>query len=384
MVRRRWIVAGLAVIAAGVYFFWPEGKAAPTVQTATVGTGDIDDVVTAQGKLEPKTYVDVGTQVSGQLKKLDVQLGDVVEKGQLIAEIDPTVYQSKVDADRAHLKTLQAQLDQQQATLVQNQLQFNRDQQLVATHAISQQAFEASQAAYKVAQAQVAALKAQIEEEQSGLNGDLANLGYTKIYAPISGTVVVSDIKEGQTVNASQQAPTIVEIANLDIMTVRAQVAEADVTRIEAGMPASFTTLGDMAHKWQGKVRQVLPSPENVNDVVLYDVLIDVDNSAHKLMTGMTTQVFFDVGHAENVTIVPVGALGQRVAAQDVSGTQAYRVRVMQGGRMVPKVVQVGLMDRTNAEIKSGLAAGDVVVLKGAAAASSTQPRGGRRMRGFL
>ena len=375
----------LAAAAAGAWLMWPRTQSESTVQTASVQTGDIDDVVTAQGKLEPKTYVDVGTQVSGQLKKLYVDLGDTVTKGELVAEIDPTVYQTKVDADRAHLKTLEAQLDQQQATLEQTKLVFDRDSGLVATHAISQQDFESAQAAYKVALAQVESLKAQIEEEQSSLDGDLANLGYTKIYSPISGTVVVSDIKQGQTVNASQQAPTIVEVADLDTMTVRAQVAEADVMRVHAGMKASFTTLGDMSHKWHGTVRQVLPSPETVNDVVLYDVLIDVDNAEHRLMTGMTTQVFFEIGSAHGVPTIPVSALGQREAAKDGDGTEAYTVHAMEGGKMVSKLVQVGLMDRLRAEVKSGLAVGDVVVLKGSATESGGGNRnGGTRMRGFL
>src|SRR5690606_2265467 len=123
--------------------------------------------------------------------------------------------------------------------------------------------------------------------------------------------------REGQTLNANQQAPIILQIANLDVMTVRVQVAEADVTRLKPGLPVYFTTLGMMDKRWHGRVRQILPSPETVNDVVLYIVLIDVDNRDHQLLTGMSAQVFFEIGKAHDVLTVPVAALGRRVPAKD-------------------------------------------------------------------
>jgi macrolide-specific efflux system membrane fusion protein len=149
------------------------------------------------------------------------------------------------------------------------------------------------------------------------------------------------------------------QVANLDVMTVRAQVAEADVTRLKEKMPAYFTTLGDSEKRWQGTVRQVQPSPEIVNDVVLYDVLIDVKNEEHKLMTGMTTQVFFIFGKADNALVVPAEALTRRVTKEDNDKGKAYRVTVMTDKGREQRVIHVGLLTRTQAEVIDGLQDGE-------------------------
>ena len=161
--------------------------------------------------------------------------------------------------------------------------------------------------------AQVDSIAAQIQETESNLKASRTNLGFTKIYAPVAGTVTTLPTKEGQTLNANQTAPTIMQVANLDLMTVRAQVAEADVSSLKENMPAYFTTLGNSDQRWTGKVRQVLPSPQIVNDVVLYDVLIDAKNEGRQLMTGMTTQVFFILGKADNALVIPAELLTRRV-----------------------------------------------------------------------
>lgn len=331
--------------------------------TTTVTLGSIEDIVTAQGKLEPKDYVDVGAQVSGQIKVLHTDIGSTVKKGDLIAEIDPLVYQSRVAGDAAQLKTLAGQKAEIEATIKQAQQKLARNQTLIASNAISRETVEDSQTDLEVANAKLKSVKAQIEEAQSTLEGDQVNLSYTKIYAPMDGTVVDRAIKEGQTINASQTAPVIVQVANLDIMTVRAQVAEADVSRLRNDMAVYFTTLGASARRWNGQIRQILPTPETVNDVVLYNVLIDVDNSDHSLMTGMTTQNFFIVAKADNVAVIPVTALGKRVAAKDNDTGTAYEVSAVRGGKIETVVIHVGLMDRKTAEVKSGLIEGDRVVM---------------------
>jgi macrolide-specific efflux system membrane fusion protein len=387
---KKLIVLALLIAAAGggwhVYkqHFGKDAKAAaPQVQV--VEAGNIEDVVTAQGKLEPKEYVDVGAQVSGQLKKLYVEIGDVVKKGDPIADIDPDIYQARVDSDEARLKTLNAQLAQQQATETDAQTKLKRNEDLFKAQAISREMLEDAQTTAKVAEAQVNAIKAQIEEQNSTLEGDKANLSYTKIFAPMDGTVVLQSVREGQTVNSSQQAPTIVQLADLDIMTVRAQVAEADVSRIKPDMDVYFTTLGSSEQRWQGKVRQILPSPEVVNDVVLYNVLVDVDNKDRRLMTGMSTQMFFVLGAAKDVPVIPVSALGKRLKKKD-SGGMAYVVRKMDGKKETPVIVQTGLSDRTNVEVKSGLAVGDRIVSNVPApaqqGANGGSRRGGGRMMG--
>lgn len=364
--RRVKIIITLAVICGLAYGGWhiwqkraEKESAAKRVTVVTVEKGDIEEVVTAQGKLEPKEYVDVGVQVSGQIKKLYVDVGHIVKKGDLIADIDPKVYQSKVEADEARIKTLEAQLAQQEAQLLLAGQQFERTKKLLETNAVSREAYDSADAQLKIAKAQKEALEAQLQEARSTLAGDQANLGYTKIYAPMDGTVVLADTKEGQTLNATQSAPRVVQLANLDTMTVRAQVAEADIMRVKEGGEVYFTTLGASGRKWNGIVRQILPSPNVVNEVVLYSVLVDADNKDRQLMSGMSTQMFFVMGRANNVPLVPVAALGKRVSKEDKGAALAYRVRME--GKDNEKIIHVGLMSRTMAEVKEGLAEGDKV-----------------------
>jgi macrolide-specific efflux system membrane fusion protein len=195
----------------------------------------------------------------------------------------------------------------------------------------------------------------------------------------MSGTVVLQGVREGQTLNASQSAPTIVQLADLDTMTVRAQVAEADIMRIKPGMAVSFKTLGSRERRWQGKVRQILPSPEVINDVVLYSVLVDAENTDRELMTGMSTQMFFIVGRAENVPVLPTAALARRVPRQDDERGEAYQVQVADGEGSQEKTVHIGLMDRTKAEIRAGLKLGDRIIVPQTQAEEDTRRRGGFR-----
>lgn len=244
-----WMLAALLLVGIlwGGFKFYKRDKSQSTENTMVeVRLGSIEKVVTAQGKLEPKEYVDVGAQVSGLVKKLHVELGDVVKQKDLIAEIDPDVYASQVKGSEARLKTLQAQKAEQLSLVKQANQKLTRNQNLIKEKAVSIEILEDAQTTLEVANAQLLSLKAQIEEAQSTLDGNRANLSYTKIYAPMDGTVVSQSVKEGQTINANQTAPVIVQIANLDIMTVKAQVAEADITKLKVGMPMYFMTLGSM------------------------------------------------------------------------------------------------------------------------------------------
>jgi macrolide-specific efflux system membrane fusion protein len=331
----------------------------------------MEEVVTSQGKLEAKQYVDVGTQVSGQLKVIHVDIGDSVAKGQLLAEIDPRVYQSQVEAGEARLNSLRAQLNQQKAEAVLADQNLKRNRNLIAVNAVSQQALQETESQAAVAKAQVESIVAQIQETESNLKGSRTNLSYTKIYAPMAGTVTTLPTKEGQTLNANQTAPTVLQVANLDTMTVRAQVAEADVSRIKINMPAYFTTLGNNERRWPGKVRQILPTPQIVNDVVLYDVLIDVKNQEHMLMTGMTTQVFFVLGKAENALVVPAEVLTRRAPREDNEKGKAFRVAVMTEKGREPRLIRVGLQTRTQAEVVDGLAEGDKLAVNRPAASAN-------------
>ena len=364
--QRKKLIGLLAAvgIAAGGWYWYSAAAQKPRRENLVpiaVTKGTIEEVVTAQGKLEPKQYVDVGTQVSGQLKKIHVDIGDTVRKGQLLAEIDPRVYQAQVEAGEAKLNSLRAQLNQQKAEAVLADQNLKRNQNLIAVNAVSQQALQETESQASVAKAQVDSIAAQIQETQSNLKASQTNLGFTKIYAPMDGTVTTLPTKEGQTLNANQTTPTVMQVANLDTMTVRAQVAEADVNRLKEDMPAYFTTLGDTEQRWQGTVRQIQPSPEIVNDVVLYDVLIDVKNDGRQLKTGMTTQVFFILGKADNAVIVPAEVLTRRAAKEDNANGKAYRVAVATEKGREQRIIHVGLQTRTQAQVIDGVKEGERV-----------------------
>ncbi|MEW6257054.1 MAG: efflux RND transporter periplasmic adaptor subunit [Pseudomonadota bacterium] len=363
---RTFWMAGLLLAALGAgggYYIYGGSSASAEAKLATapVVKGDLEQNVTALGTIKPKTYVDVGTQVSGQLRKISVEIGDTVKKGDLLAQIDPTVYQTRVLGDRAQLENLKAQLAQQKAQLELDKLREHRATRLLASQAGSQDTADAAAATVRIGEAKVDALEAQIKQTQATLDGDLANLGYTKIYAPMDGVVVSTSATEGQTLNANQTAPIVLRIADLDTMQVWAQVAEADIPKVKVGMPVYFTTLGMPDRKFQAKVVQILPTPETVNDVVLYNVLIDVPNTERLLMTSMSAQVFFMLGSAKDALLVPAAAVrpsrsGRREARNEAS------VRVLVNGQVETRQVKTGLSSRNQVQILEGLKEGDMVV----------------------
>ncbi len=374
-------VALLALLAGGIaaWFVWrsPAGEpAADAGRFVSVERGDIERVVTAQGKLEPREYVDVGAQVSGQLKSLHVEIGDVVKRGTLLAEIDPRVYEAKVQADEARLETLAAQLAEQEAQIKLSRQIFERNERLLREDAVSREVHEDSETALAVAEARAKSLAAQIKEARSALDGDRTNLGYTKIYAPIDGTVVEQPAREGQTLNATQQTPVIVRVANLDAMTVRAQVAEADIADIAPGAAAYFTTLGGPERRWEGTVRQILPSPELINQVVLYNALIEVDNHDRRLLTGMSAQVFFVLGEAHDVPLIPLAVFGPRKPTTGEPESTRRNVRVRTPKGVETREIELGLSNRLQVEVRSGLAAGEEVELPVQEAAAESPSTG--------
>ena len=387
--RKKAIIFLILAATAGAGLWLARDTIAPPkdVQTTIeITRGSIESVVTAQGKLEAKDYVDVGAQVSGLVVNLAVEVGDTVKEGELIAEIDPDVYEAQVKGEEARLRTLQAQRDEQQALMVQAEQKLARNQKLMKTKAISIEVLEDAQTNFDVASAKLKSLDAQIEEAQSSLDGSRTNLSYTKIYSPMTGTVVSQSVKQGQTINANQTAPVIVQVAKLDVMTAKAQVAEADVPKLSVGMPVYFTTLGAGERKWEGSVRQILPTPETINDVVLYNVLVDVANTDGQLMTGMTAQIFFIAARADDVPLVPVSALTKRKPDADTADGKAYDVTVSKAKGTETRTVLVGVSDRTQAAVISGLNAGDRIVVASPATSGDDKPAAAtppRRMMGM-
>ncbi|MEJ6654780.1 MAG: efflux RND transporter periplasmic adaptor subunit [Pseudomonas sp.] len=378
--RFLWLSAVLAVVVGLAWYFWPTDKA-PERVTAPVERTDIEDSVTALGTLEPLNYVDVGTQVSGQLDVLHVEEGDQVEEGQLLAEIDDTIYLAKVEANEAQLENLQAQLADRESTQILARLQAERQRNLIKLDATSQEAVEQADATLRSATAQIAALKAQIRQLESQLKEARADLNYTRIYAPMTGTVVDQLANQGQTLNANQTAPIIVQIADLSTMTVRTQVSEADITQLKVGMPVWFTTLGQPDVRRDGVLRQILPTPEIVNNVVLFNALFDVPNPDGNLLPQMSAQVFFVKAAADNVLTIPVSALQPVQQRPGAGADKRYTVQVLEDGQPQHRVITVGTMTRVSAEVLEGLEEGDEVVVSGGAGAPPSAERGQRRPR---
>lgn len=359
----------VGLLALGAWKVIPAGTA--PFDTATVQRGNIESSVNALGTLQPQRYVDVGAQASGQILKLHVEVGDHVQQGQLLVEIDPSTQQARVDAGRYSIDNLKAQLAEQRAEYELARQQHQRQQHLAKRQATRTEDVQIAATRLKATEARIAMFEAQIRQAEATLRSDEAELGYTRIYAPMSGTVVALDARVGQTLNAQQQTPLILRIAKLSPMTVWAQVSEADIGRIRPGMPAWFTTLSGDGRRWDAQVRQILPVPpkpleqmslgggsptENSSEgrVVLYTVLLDVNNQDNALMAEMTTHIFFIDGRAQDTLTIPLAALqpdGQSVMV------------VGKGDDLQAREIRTGLRDRLSIQVLSGIDEGDRLLL---------------------
>ena len=327
----RTAIAVAAVIAAavGIKAWLFPAKAEASHVTAPVTVADIEDTVIATGELEASNLVSVGAQVSGRVVALKVAVGDVVVAGQLIAEIDSLPQQNTLRNAEAALQTTQAQRAARVAALRQAELAFKRQQDMLAGEATSRAEYEAAEATLATTRADIAALDAQLAQGKIQVDTARLNLGYTKITAPIDGTIVAVVTKEGQTVNANQSAPTIVKLAQLDTLTVKAQISEADVPKVKAGQKVWFTILGEPDRRYHANLRAVEPAPESIasessgststssSTAIYYNGLFDVPNPEGRLRIAMTAQVNIVLAEAKDALTVPSSALGpaQRDAA---------------------------------------------------------------------
>lgn len=367
-----WLLIGLVLMGSVSLWFWfnDNGRQAVTINTATAEQRTIEVLVTATGRLQPRDFVDVGAQVSGQLERLEVEVGDKVEAGDLLAEIDATLLEAQVESNRAQLRNQQAILREREASQRLAVLNYERQERLFEVALTSSELVETARATMEQNAAQVDSIKAQIEQTQSTLRAAQANLDYTRIFAPMAGTVVTIEARRGQTLNAAQTTPTILTIADLSQMTVQAQVSEADIGRLEIGMPVYFTTMGNRTERWHGELRLIEPTPVVENNVVLYNALFEVPNSDGQLLPQMTTQVFFVAARAEDAVAVPAAAV-----QRNVEGAFVERINALGERHKVP--VKVGITDRIQTEIRSGLALGDEVVVPSALAGQGRPGNGG-------
>jgi macrolide-specific efflux system membrane fusion protein len=393
------VVAALLVLAGlgwAIKHFWFTPPPAPQVATATVTQADIEDTVLATGTIGAFKLVSVGAQVTGEVKKLNVALGDVVKQGQLIAEIDALTQQNNLRNAQAQLQNAEAQLRSRQAALQQAELAAVRLRELVAADAGTRADLEAAEAALTTARAESAAQQAQINQARVAEDTAKVNLGYTRVTAPMDGVVVAIVTEQGQTVNANQSAPTIIKLARLDTMTVKAQISEADVPRVKPGMPVYFSLLGEPDTRIEAKLRAVEPGPttlatdssgstsststsSSTTSAIYFNGIFDVPNPEGKLRINMTAQTTIVLAQVKQALTLPSAALGRR------DGPGRYKVRVLQGDQVVEKSVRIGLNNRVLAQVLDGLSAGDQVVTSeasagGAAAGGPGGRRGGVRM----
>ena len=384
----------LAVAAVAAWFARPYliEEEAPDVMTAPVTRGDVEVTVLASGTLKPAKLVAVGAQVSGRITNLHVALGDTVKEGDLIAEIDSVTQENALRTAEATLANVRAQKVEKEATLTLNRQTLERQQRMLAQQATSQADFESAEAAVKTTQAQIDALAAQVVEAEVAVETAKANLGYTRITAPMGGTVLAIVSQEGQTVNAAQSAPTIVVLGQLDTMKVEAEISEADIVDVKPGQPVYFTIVGDLDTRYDAVLESIEPAPESiVNDpsisnsssgassasteAIYYNGIFYVPNPNGHLRTYMTAEVHIVLGAARDVLTIPAVAIGPR----DRDGSRTVDV-LQADGAIATRKVEIGLNDKSVAEVRSGLEEGARVVTGTRSGESATRER--RRRRG--
>lgn len=364
----------VAAVAAGIGAWTFADGDDPDLITAPATVADLEKTVQAVGRVNPKELVAVGAQVSGQVKRLHVVLGQRVQAGELIAEVDSQPQHIALRSAEASANALRAQHAASHARYLQASRTFERQSQLVASRLVSQEGFETARVARDAAQAERAALQAQIDQALTQVETARINLGYTRILAPTEGYIVAIVTKAGQTLNSLQTTPTIVMLAQMDTMTVRAEIAEADVELIAPGQPLWFSTLGPSGRRYDSRLQQLEPAPSSIAEVaasgaggsaqtpkaVYYAGLFDVANPGLKLKPSMTVKVTLQLARAPHALQVPLTAL----AASDDPHNNRGSVRVVDAkGRVQPRAVTTGLRTATAVQILSGLRAGENVVV---------------------
>jgi HlyD family secretion protein len=367
--RKYWLFIGalsLFIVGAVAATWWALGERS-TVHyvTAPVAKGVVTRTVTSTGTVNPELTIIVGAAVSGIIQELYCDYNTRVKKGQVCAKIDPRPYQTVVDQNKANLAVEKAQLEKDKANLTYTKLALDRAATLVQTHAVSQDAYDNAKSSYDQALAQITFDEATIQQRQASLDAAQVNLDYADIVSPVDGTVVSRNVTMGQTVASSFQTPTLFLIAtDLAKMQVDANVSESDVGDIKLGNKATFTVDAYPKRTFQGTVSQVRQSPQTVQNVVTYDIVISVDNSDLTLMPGMTAASRIVIDQRNDVIRVPNQAL--RYVPKSVAGAASSgqaQIWVLRDGKPVPIPVVAGLDDDSFTEIVSGDAKpGDLVI----------------------
>lgn len=365
--RTRLIV--VALIAAGIAAaVWAFHKPAvpPPPPSGVVALADITQAVQAAGVLQAKTRVDVGAQVSGQIQTIHIELGQQVKKGDLLVSLDPDLARSDVAQAEAAVAQASAALDSRRIDADAARRELKRQQRLLAGQATSGNEAERAETELAKIEADLRGQAANLQRLQADLDKRKVNLSYTRITAPMNGTVVNLPVQVGQTLISVQVTPVILTLADLDTITVRTKVPEADIQAIKVGQVARFSTLSGEGKRYEGKVRVIQPVPERAGNAVFYNVLFEVDNRDRALFSDMTVQVDIETGAVKQVLSMPIVALGER------GKDGRFTVTVLDAAnKQTPRQVKVGLQDGAKVQVLEGLKAGEKVLLAPPSAADA-------------
>jgi len=373
--RKRWLlVIGFLIIAlGGIAFFFRDDEQAAQYKTTKVERGEITATVSATGKVNAVVTVQVGSQVSGTIQRLFADFNSRVKKGQIVAQIDPALFEAQVAQARAKLANDEANVEKARVVLVDAKRSLGRMEELLSKNLISQSEKDAAQTAYDSALAGLKAAEAQVVQDQASLRLAETNLRYTTIRSPVDGIVISRNVDVGQTVAASLQAPTLFTIAqDLTEMQVDSSVDEADIGKVRVGQEAEFTVDAYPENPFHGAVHDIYNQPLIVQNVVTYDAIIRVKNPDLKLKPGMTANITIKVGHRENVIKLPNAALRynpEKTPGSDVppkaEKADTTKIWILKNGKAAPVPVTLGLSDGSYTEVVTGaLKLGDEVIIE--------------------
>ena len=392
MKKRFFILLGLTVAAgAAYYFFSSNSKQETTYLTESVTRGNVEKTVVASGSVESVNEVDVGAQVSGKITKLYVKLGQEIKKGEMIADIDSTTQINTLNTKKAALVSYQAQLKAKKTAYDVALSSYNRLSKLYTQKATSLDSLNSAKSTLDNAKAEMEAIEANIKQAEIEVNTAETNVGYTKITAPMDGTVISVPVSEGQTVNANQTTPTIVTIADLSKMKIKPEISEGDITKVKAGQEVSFTILSDSQTVYHSVIDSVDPANTTTSDssstssstsssssssttsAIYYYANVLIDNPNRTLRIGMTTENNIKIANAKDVLLV------SNMAIQKRDGKSFVNV-LNDKNQPEPREVEIGVQNDFQTEIKSGLNEGEKVIVSQVANGEKvgSMPRGPR------
>ena len=357
-----------------------KGKNKVQYETTKLGKNTIVQVVEASGTINPVTTVNIGSQVSGLIKEIYVDYNSQVKKGQLLAQIDTSLFEAQLQQATANIANAKANYQKILAIMENDKKTYNRYKNLYARNFIAKSEFDLAEATYLSDKAQLDAAKAQILQAEASLKTASANMRYTKIISPVDGTVVSRAVDVGQTVAASFQTPTLFMVAqDLTNMQIETSVSEADIGKVKVGQEVNYTLDGYQDRVFKGTVTQVRISPTTVQNVVTYTVIVDVDNEEGLLIPGMTANVSIITSKKENILTVPNSALKfTPVTKGTVQRYKEQGIWIMQNNKPKRINITAGVSDDVNTEVISKELKGDEVVIIGTLNAKKSKARGPR------